>query len=625
MERWLKKGTLKRSSQEPEYFAVNSSHIDNHSNNENDTNEITPKYFKKCRKYDESYISLGFMNNNDNPQCVICSKVLPNSSMAPAKMRRHLESVHGELKEKNVEFFIRKRDELLKSINCMIQTTKTVNEKATEASYLVSYQIAQRGEAYTIAESLIKPCAMEMVKCMLDEKSAKEISKIPILIDNRINDLAADIQNELVFRLKSCKFALQMDESTDVAGLTILIVIVRYQHESTLLEDLLLCKSLPTRTTGAEIFDLLNSFLEGNEIPWENCVDICTDGAKAMSGIINGAVQRIKNIAKNCSSSHCMIHRQALAAKKLSVSFKKALDEVVKIINFIKSRPLQNRLFKILCEDMGSVHTSLLLHTEVRWLFRGKILTRIFELRDEVRAFFLEHNFELKDRFLDQMWLLKVAYLSDIFTKINELNFTLQGRHVNVFTAHEKIHAFKKKLDFWKICMSSNKFDCFPTIKCFSKEEEVKINEVFIEEIIQHLTGLSEGFNQYFPNDQQVKYKNELWIKNPFIVNTRPPAMSAKEYETFIEFTSDSSLQEKFKSMQLAEFWCSSKDEYPQLSQKAVLVLLPFATTYMCETGFSTYVSTKTKYRNRLDAEPNMLLQLSSIKPNIKNICNNKN
>ncbi|KAL4154483.1 hypothetical protein QTP88_000346 [Uroleucon formosanum] len=217
---------------------------------------------------------------------------------------------------------------------------------------------------------------------------------------------------------------------------------------------------------------------------------------------------------------------------------------------------------------------------------------------------FLEHNFELKDRFLDQIWLLKVAYLSDIFTLINELNFTFQGRQ--------------------KICMSSNEFDCFPTIKCFSKEEGVEINEVFIEEIIQHLTGLSEGFNQYFPNDQQVKYKNELWIKNPFIVNTRPSAMSAKEYKTFIELTSNSSLQENFKSMPLAEFWCSSKDEYPQLSQKAVLALLPFATTYMCETGFSSYVSTKTKYRNRLDAEPNMRIQLSSIKPNIKNICNNK-
>jgi len=102
--------------------------------------------------------------------------------------------------------------------------------------------------------------------------------------------------------------------------------------------------------------------------------------------------------------------------------------------------------------------------------------------------------------------------------------------------------------------MRSNKFDCFPTIKCFSEEEGVKINEIFIEEIIQHLTGLSEGFNQYFLNDQQVKYKNELWIKNPFIVNTQPSVMSEKEYKTVIEMTSDSSLQKKFKSMPLEEF-----------------------------------------------------------------------
>jgi len=89
--------------------------------------------------------------------------------------------------------------------------------------------------------------------------------------------------------------------------------------------------------------------------------------------------------------------------------------------------------------------------------------------------------------------------------------------------------------------------------------------------------------------------------------------MSAKEYETFIEMASDSSLQEKLKSMPLVEFWCSSKDEYPQLSQKAELALLPFATTYMYKMGFSAYILTKTKYRNRLDAEPDMRVQLSSV------------
>lgn len=46
------------------------------------------------------------------------------------------------------------------------------------------------------------------------------------------------------------------------------------------------------------------------------------------------------------------------------------LDEVVKIVNFVKGRPLNARLFARLCEDIGSEYTQLLFHTDVRWLSR---------------------------------------------------------------------------------------------------------------------------------------------------------------------------------------------------------------------------------------------------------------
>jgi hypothetical protein len=39
------------------------------------------------------------------------------------------------------------------------------------------------------------------------------------------------------------------------------------------------------------------------------------------------------------------------------------LDDAVKVLIHIKSKPLNARLFKILCEEMGSGHTILLLHT----------------------------------------------------------------------------------------------------------------------------------------------------------------------------------------------------------------------------------------------------------------------
>jgi hypothetical protein len=56
--------------------------------------------------------------------------------------------------------------------------------------------------------------------------------------------------------------------------------------------------------------------------------------------------------------------------------FKTVLEDSVKIINFIKARPLNSRLFSLLCDDMGREHKQLLLHSEVRWLSRGKVSQR---------------------------------------------------------------------------------------------------------------------------------------------------------------------------------------------------------------------------------------------------------
>jgi hypothetical protein len=50
------------------------------------------------------------------------------------------------------------------------------------------------------------------------------------------------------------------------------------------------------------------------------------------------------------------------------------------------------------------------------------------------------------------------------------------------------------------------------------------------------------------------------------------------------------------------------------------MFLMPFSTTYLCETGFSVLVVLKSKYRNKLDVEPDLRLKLTSIQPNIKSL-----
>lgn len=86
----------------------------------------------------------------------------------------------------------------------------------------------------------------------------------------------------------------------------------------------------------------------------------------------------------------------------------------MKMVNFVKARPLNSRIFSALCSEMGSDHEALLLHTEVRWLSRGKVLTRLFELKDELKIFFSDHNFDLSEYLHDEEFLTRLSYLSDI-------------------------------------------------------------------------------------------------------------------------------------------------------------------------------------------------------------------
>ena len=47
----------------------------------------------------------------------------------------------------------------------------------------------------------------------------------------------------------------------------------------------------------------------------------------------------------------------------------------------------------------------------------------------------------------DTTFLLEMAYLSDIFDRLNELNLYLQGNNMNKFLAHSRIEFMKASLD----------------------------------------------------------------------------------------------------------------------------------------------------------------------------------
>jgi len=87
---------------------------------------------------------------------------------------------------------------------------------------------------------------------------------------------------------------------------------------------------------------------------------------------------------------HCIIHREALASKELSSVFNEVMQVVIKVVNFVKSRDSNCRLFKDFCSTENAEHSTLLLYTAVRWISRCSTLKRVFILRNEVKDFL--HN-----------------------------------------------------------------------------------------------------------------------------------------------------------------------------------------------------------------------------------------
>ena len=63
---------------------------------------------------------------------------------------------------------------------------------------------------------------------------------------------------------------------------------------------------------------MLNDFIISCGLNWSNSVGICTDGAASMTGRLSGVIKRVRNVCPDILSTHCMIHREALASKKLS-------------------------------------------------------------------------------------------------------------------------------------------------------------------------------------------------------------------------------------------------------------------------------------------------------------------
>ncbi|XP_069486307.1 general transcription factor II-I repeat domain-containing protein 2-like [Ambystoma mexicanum] len=425
----------------------------------------------------------------------------------------------------------------------------------------------------------------------------------------RVSALSANVMGQLEKDLSICSFfSIQCDESVDASDTAQLALFARMVFEDfTNKEEFLTLLPLKSTTSGVDIYNEVKNYFVKTKIPLNKLVAITTDGAPAMTGRHSGFVACCKADPDfpPLLHYHCIIHHQAICAKVMG--FDHVMAPVVRIINSICAKAKQHRMFKIFLEELSAAHSNLLLHTEIRWLSRGKILRRFLSLLPEIKDFMRSRNEDIS-QLCSISWLLDLAFLADVTERLNTLNCELQGKGKTIADMISSVKTFKSNLFTEQVV--KRKMHHFPSVMQMLTEHTASPELLNIDKYSSLLSRLKEEFSDRFRDFERIE-PCVMFIANPFIevnVCERTEQMGelfnlnscAMEME-IVSLQGDILLKSRQSH---TNFWSLvDHKEHSNICTAALKVTSLFGSTYLCESAFSDMNFIKSKFRTRLTDE----------------------
>jgi len=150
-------------------------------------------------------------------------------------------------------------------------------------------------------------------------------------------------------------------------------------------------------------------------------------------------------------------------------------------------------------------------------------------------------------------WVSRLAYLSDMFSYINELNLKLQGPDTTIFYAWNKIESFKKKLKLRRSMIAERNNEMLQSYSDYIMEADDFYSQNSVSDVIAAHLQMMMSFEKYYPEHEDPRRQN-MWILNPFVEH-KETALSHEESLQLIELSSDKGLESTFNYMSTSKFW----------------------------------------------------------------------
>ncbi|KAM9299122.1 zinc finger BED domain-containing protein 5-like [Gastrophryne carolinensis] len=590
---------------------------------------------------------------HSKPMCLICNETV--ALVKSSNVKRHYETKHKSFEQQyppNSEMRTKKIASLSASYEASTKrlvSSLSQQEKTTEASLRVAWILGRHKKPFSDAE-MIKECMVEVVDAMFEGKQKEEfqakVKQIPLsdsTAARRTEIISEDLLLQLQVKMKMADcISLAVDESCDATDNAQLMVFVRFYDKTTKVfcEDLLGMEALSGHTRGEDIFRAITEMLKKRDINLESVISVVTDGAPAMVGKEKGLVTRLKVLNPGLISYHCIIHQSVLCAN-LGKNYAEAMENIVKLINFLRaSSALQHRLLKDFLVDVNAAYGDLLVHNNVRWLSKGRVLERFWSIRKELEIFLGQQKTEKAKAFstfvCNKDKMETVAFLADVTSHLNDLNVKLQGKNQTIIDLVEVLRAFQKKLELFHSDLQGALLH-FPTLS--EHVQEAKTKENVFPNHGQFMWNLIENFKIRF-QDFTIGQEVLLCIKNPYLVKNIG-AFAAEAHHSFtwantaalqmelIDLQEDVALKAQLHDCDPVTFWPQlvSSEKYPLLQKIAIHVLTMFGSTYTCESAFSTMNLVKNRYRTRITDEhlhQSVRMAVTSFVPNFKGMVKEK-
>ncbi|KAE9538508.1 hypothetical protein AGLY_005607 [Aphis glycines] len=321
-------------------------------------------------------------------------------------------------------------------------------------------------------------------------------TNIPLSARNntrRTEILAAENKKSLFELLhKSPCYCIVLDDSYDSVDFEQMSIFVRFFdiENKVFREELLAILTFEGKTCGEDLFKGFDDFMKKSNLSYDKIVSISTDGAPAVMGKEKGLLKRIRDINLSMHNSP----------------------------NIALSRSsLQHKQFKEFLSQCDSAYSDLLQHNNVRWLSKGRVVERFWNIKEEIKTFLKNVDTEEAKKhseFLENNRnIVAMAFLNDFLKYLNTLNVELQGKRKLICDLIQSVSAFRHKLNIFERDIEQKKFIHFPTIfECKNYSEIVNI-----ETFLRFLSDLMKEFDVRFKDFSEIG-KLSQFLKTPYDV-----------------------------------------------------------------------------------------------------------